>query len=113
MKKLFLLLFLSVPVHAGLVTTYDTNRITVNIGSDNLDGHAVLYVKGSFKLLDTTPASKFCVLIDPLKLSTTQGFGDTTLYNLIWYTPACSATGNIPPCLPDGAVTMLNDLWCQ
>jgi len=113
MKKLilFFLFFPLLAQAAFLNTTYDANRITINIGT-NTDGHAVLFMKGRYNVTGTA-AANFCILIDPLKLSTMQGAGDTTLYNLLWNTPSCADTDNAPPCIPSGAVVYLQDHpWC-
>ena len=114
MRILFLLL-LSFPAYAGIFnTTYDTNKITINIGT-TVSGYAVLYMKGKHRLFNDSPLTEFCVLIDPVKLSTMQGMGNTSLNTLIWFTPSCADTGNAPPCLPVGAVVNLdmNSTWCQ
>ena len=101
------------PAQSGLVTTFDASRITVNMGADNIDGHAVLYMKGHYRVTDATPLSKFCLTLDLKKLSAAQRFENMSFYNLIWYTPACSEVEGTSPCLPDGAVTFINEQWCD
>jgi len=116
--RILLLAFLfalSPLIHAGLLnTTYDASKITINVGTDNTDGHAVIYMKGRYNVTSTA-AANFCIVVDPLKLSTMKGFGNMTLYNLLWRIPACADTDNVSPCIPVGAVVYLNqdNPWCQ
>jgi hypothetical protein len=117
MKKLLIALLCLLPsylTHAGLLnTTYDASQVTVNVGTNNSDGHAVLYMKGRYNVTSTAKV-KFCIVIDPLILSTMQGFGDLTLYRLLWFTPSCTDTDNVPPCIPSGAIGYLSadHPWC-
>lgn len=112
MKILFLLLFLPLSAFAFLNTSDDTGRITVNVGT-NINGYAVFYIKGKHKLTnDSNTYVPYCVLIDPVKLSTMQGVSDMSLYNLLWFMPSCSESSS--PCVPIGAIIQLSpdNPWC-